>query len=388
MKYYSGEFTDGWPHELCLAWYSLDVFFTATTIIHLCTISIDRYVALNNPLRFHKTKRKYSLVIKIGISWLIPFGIACPLFLSSLKIDKLNVDPSSFKGCGPNNAIFIMTAVIVTFILPLIIMMVSYILTVKTIQNQTKNLDAFSSNGCSKKRFSQSEIYKKSVASTSLTASIVNISGKVCDDVNQSLNQEKLSLLSINTNFSRRSIMSCTNVPTSPSKRQADNNDTNSNFKNKFKGLSRQMSIPFRKNTMQLHRNSSVNSERLRLCANVLLNSRLSVNSRRIATSDLSLRYIQKSRKAVQVLGIVFGLFVCCYLPFFVIYLSDFFCVSCRSISSWLITYSEWVGYSASMMNPVVYHIFNPTFRRTFNRLIRCRCYKVSNFQRSGSFLS
>nr|ANO39015.1 GCR037 [Schmidtea mediterranea] len=385
------DLTNGWPHQLCLAWYSLDVFFTATTIIHLCTISIDRYVALNNPLRFHQTKRKYSLFIKISISWLIPFGIACPLFLSSLKIETMNQEESSFKGCGPNNAIFIMTAVIVTFILPLLIMMISYILTVKTIRKQTKNLDSFSTNGHRKSRFSQSEIYKKSMPSTSLTTSILNVNSKVCDDLNHSLNQEKLSLLSISTDFSRRSLMSCNNFPTTPSKIQENidgDKETYFDFRGKFSRLSRQMSIPFRKNTLRLHRNSSVNSERLRLCANVLLNSRLSVNSRRIATSDLSLRYIQKSRKAVQVLGIVFGLFVCCYMPFFVIYLTDFFCVSCKSITSWMISYSEWIGYSASMMNPVVYHIFNPTFRRTFNRLIRCRCYKVSNFQRSGSFLS
>jgi len=34
----------------------------------------------------------------------------------------------------------------------------------------------------------------------------------------------------------------------------------------------------------------------------------------------------------------------------------------------------EWLAYSGSMLNPIIYHVFNPDFRRAFDSLLRCRC--------------
>jgi len=81
-----------------------------------------------------------------------------------------------------------------------------------------------------------------------------------------------------------------------------------------------------------------------------------------------------RGRRAVRVLGILFAVFVLFYLPFFAAYIVHGTCQSCQPyISPQTITAFEWLQYSGSMVNPVVYHVFNPDFRRAFIKILRCR---------------
>ena len=81
-----------------------------------------------------------------------------------------------------------------------------------------------------------------------------------------------------------------------------------------------------------------------------------------------------RGRRAVRVLGILFAVFVMFYLPFFAAYIVHGTCQSCQPyISPQTITAFEWLQYSGSMLNPIVYHIFNPDFRRAFLKILRCR---------------
>uniref|UniRef100_A0A8C0NUS9 G-protein coupled receptors family 1 profile domain-containing protein n=1 Tax=Canis lupus familiaris TaxID=9615 RepID=A0A8C0NUS9_CANLF len=54
------------PRYLCPVWISLDVLFSTASIMHLCAISLDRYVAIRNPIehsRFNsRTKRLCSIL--------------------------------------------------------------------------------------------------------------------------------------------------------------------------------------------------------------------------------------------------------------------------------------------------------------------------------------
>jgi len=81
-----------------------------------------------------------------------------------------------------------------------------------------------------------------------------------------------------------------------------------------------------------------------------------------------------RGRRAVRVLGILFAVFVMFYLPFFAAYIIHGTCQSCQPyISPQTITAFEWLQYSGSMLNPIVYHVFNPDFRRAFLKILRCR---------------
>lgn len=82
------------PKVVCVGWYSLDVLFTSSTIIHLCMISIDRYMTLTYPLRYGHGKKKTHTIFKIALVWVLSFCIAGPLFVLSMwdqQVDSVEV---------------------------------------------------------------------------------------------------------------------------------------------------------------------------------------------------------------------------------------------------------------------------------------------------------
>ncbi|XP_013773454.1 5-hydroxytryptamine receptor 2A-like [Limulus polyphemus] len=79
----------------------------------------------------------------------------------------------------------------------------------------------------------------------------------------------------------------------------------------------------------------------------------------------------RREQKAAKTLVIITGLFVFCWLPFFVMALVMPMCTSCEP-SDTLFSVLLWLGYVNSMVNPIVYTIFSPDFRSVFKRML-CR---------------
>nr|ANO39053.1 GCR086 [Schmidtea mediterranea] len=121
----------------CTFWFSLDVFFTSSSIIHLCVISLDRYIVLRNPFKSHRYRKK---CFKIGLtcSWILSAAVAGPIFIFAYRIQ--HQEKISYKGCGPNETYFIVLSTVLTFYLPLLIMTLTYSLTVISLKKQNKEM--------------------------------------------------------------------------------------------------------------------------------------------------------------------------------------------------------------------------------------------------------
>ncbi|KAL0184335.1 hypothetical protein M9458_020031, partial [Cirrhinus mrigala] len=59
------------PASLCPMWIYLDVLFSTASIMHLCAISLDRYVAIRNPIRHNRSNSRSRARAKITAVWTI-----------------------------------------------------------------------------------------------------------------------------------------------------------------------------------------------------------------------------------------------------------------------------------------------------------------------------
>ncbi|XP_026106987.1 D(1) dopamine receptor-like [Carassius auratus] len=80
----------------------------------------------------------------------------------------------------------------------------------------------------------------------------------------------------------------------------------------------------------------------------------------------------QRETKVLKTLSVIMGVFVCCWLPFFVLNCVVPFCHREPCVSDTTFDVFVWFGWSNSSLNPVIY-AFNAEFRRGFSSLLRCR---------------
>ncbi|XP_056145247.1 5-hydroxytryptamine receptor 1F [Lampris incognitus] len=81
-----------------------------------------------------------------------------------------------------------------------------------------------------------------------------------------------------------------------------------------------------------------------------------------------------RERKAASTLGLILGAFVICWLPFFVKEVIVNTCNSCNT-STEMADFLTWLGYLNSLINPLIYTVFNEDFKKAFQRLFRCNHY-------------
>lgn len=87
-----------------------------------------------------------------------------------------------------------------------------------------------------------------------------------------------------------------------------------------------------------------------------------------------SMQNLSNEQRASKVLGVVFLLFVVMWCPFFITNVTSVLCGTCDTrLVGRLLDVFVWVGYVSSGVNPLVYTLFNRTFRQAFARYITCR---------------
>ncbi|KAF7461319.1 D(4) dopamine receptor isoform X3 [Marmota monax] len=105
--------------RLCDALMAMDVMLCTASIFNLCAISVDRFVAVTVPLRYHRQGRRQLLLI--GATWLLSAAVAAPV-LCGLN-DARGRDPAV---CRLEDRDYVVYSSVCSFFLPCPLMLLLY----------------------------------------------------------------------------------------------------------------------------------------------------------------------------------------------------------------------------------------------------------------------
>ena len=100
----------------------------SASIWHMCTMSMDRYFTLNYPMRYGRNKTRRMVAGKILFVWVVSICIALPICIYGF-VDSSIVYNEGI--CVPVLKNFIILGSIFAFYIPLLIMLVTYVLTIR-----------------------------------------------------------------------------------------------------------------------------------------------------------------------------------------------------------------------------------------------------------------
>lgn len=89
-------------------------------------------------------------------------------------------------------------------------------------------------------------------------------------------------------------------------------------------------------------------------------------------TKDRQIIKMKREHKAAKTLGIIMGIFILCWLPFFLWYVITTLCGDACYCPDVVVALLFWIGYFNSTLNPLIYAYFNRDFREAFKNTLQC----------------
>ncbi|XP_028027784.1 octopamine receptor [Bombyx mandarina] len=354
---------------VCKMWLTCDIMCCTSSILNLCAIALDRYWAITDPINYAQKRTLERVLFMIGIVWILSLVISSPPLLG------WNDWPEVFEPDTPcrltSQPGFVIFSSSGSFYIPLVIMTVVYfeiyLATKKRLRDRAKATKISTiSSGRNKYETKESD---------------PNDQDSVSSDANPNEHQGSTRLVAENEKKHRTRKL----TPKKKPKRRYWSKDDKSHNKLIIPILSNENSVTdIGENLENRNTSSESNSKEthednmieITEAAPVKIQKRPKQNQTNAVYQFIEEKQrisLTRERRAARTLGIIMGVFVVCWLPFFVIYLVIPFCVSC-CLSNKFINFITWLGYVNSALNPLIYTIFNMDFRRAFKKLLFIKC--------------
>ena len=122
-----GEWKFGWI--FCYFWISCDVTCCTASILHLCVISLDRYLAITQPLTYKTKMSKRRAILMICGVWICSGAISfVPIYLGWFADTAVVTLYQDSPDCGLYvNKIYAVISSMTSFYVPLVVMLFAYV---------------------------------------------------------------------------------------------------------------------------------------------------------------------------------------------------------------------------------------------------------------------
>lgn len=370
-----------WPFDylVCDLYVTSDVLMCTCSILHLCTISLERYLAISSPLSV-RNKSKAVVTVKIMLVWVLSFAITSPITILGF-LDHRNI--LNNRECVLTNEYFIIYGSTCAFFIPLGIMVITYSLTVRLLHKQALL--------CAQRRDNEGQpIIRRSISRKPKKfrqrVKFEPRRANSCPDKNCKNYMEYTAMRtrsvkscndSTSSEHSERDIIT---PPPSPLYSCHDDNmstiiEENHNGVNWRKGSfssttcsSLSNDSPKRlKGVVSKHQNA------LKAAGMLLLRKGDTMQQTSPQHYNSDQEDVNTEQRASKVLGVVFAIFVICWAPFFIVNIMTVLCKEDCQFEPLLVTAFVWLGYVSSTLNPIIYTMFNKTFKMTFLKLLKCQ---------------
>lgn len=383
---------------ICNLYVTADVLMCTASILHLCTISLDRYMAIRSPLTTRNIS-KSVVVIKLAIVWATSIAISSPITILGF-INESNV--FSNQHCALSNGNFKIYGSVCAFFIPLLIMVLSYGLTLYTLISQSQKLHA-------QGKENEQPVIRRSLSRKPLKRGTrVRFQTRNRSNHHQEEADEHLYTPIINRKSIPKTLLhsSMENMcETSSQKGPCATSPLIDNHHQSRKIPQKEFSMSDSSCHLNIDHGSNDQSKeimpwtrtRLILPNGHTSNLRGLVRKHQLVLKATSILLMKKThikklddvhteQKASKVIGIVFIIFVVCWAPFFILNIMTPLCKDCR-IQPALFASFNWLGYVSSTLNPIIYTMFNKTFKLTFKKLLLCRYDRIQRKQRVQSWM-
>ncbi|KAF2363072.1 G protein-coupled receptor rhodopsin-like [Trinorchestia longiramus] len=351
----------------CDVWAAVDVLCCTASIWSLCVISIDRYVGVTKPLGYNTiiTKRRVG-VLMAGV-WALSVAVSIVPMFGWQK--PTSGDPYV---CTVNTQTgYVLFSVVVSFYLPGFCIVVLYWRIFRTACRQSRFLESGTKTtgtsvtlrihkGCPQRQDSTKMTLRVNRGG-SLPSSTHNlaVSGSHLENIRR-CSENYISPADSTLRSGKKSDRKAS------SQLEVHSRGLQANHWQKNNRMSNYLQIGTRwpsGNTLHSFNFQSASTSRC---------SSISSTDTRIGTAHTGrMAKFQRQQKAAKTLGIVVGVFLLCWFPFFFILPLDTLCLACQ-VPDAVFGAFFWLGYFNSCLNPFIYACTSKHFKRAFQRIL-CR---------------